>query len=209
MDVLALAPRRTAEYRIKRLMDVAFAGVAIVLLAPLMLVIAVMVKLASPGPILYKQHRLGLNGRAFTMYKFRTMVVGADQMLDEVLHLNHASGPLFKAVNDPRVTAAGGWLRRHYLDELPQLFNIVLGDMSIVGPRPCLHREAARHADELAFRFAVPQGLTGPWQINGHHSITFDEQLRLEREYVDGWTIWRDIQIILSTVPLVWKKTGL
>lgn len=200
---------RATQYRIKRGIDLVFAMLAILFIGPLMLLIALLIKLSSPGPILYRQHRLGKNGHAFTMLKFRTMVQGADQMLDEVIHLNHASGPLFKAKADPRVTPVGGWLRRCYLDELPQLFNILRGEMSLVGPRPCLHREAARHANELAFRFAVPQGLTGPWQTHGHHSITFEEQLRLEREYVEGWSLMTDIQILLNTIPLVWKRTGL
>jgi lipopolysaccharide/colanic/teichoic acid biosynthesis glycosyltransferase len=193
---------------IKRLMDVVVAGIALLLFSPLFLAIAIAIKLTSPGPVFYRQRRLMQGGAVFMMYKFRTMVDGAEAMLDQVAQLNQASGPLFKSRNDPRVTAAGRFLRMHYLDELPQLINVLLGHMSLVGPRPCLPEEAARHPEILAFRFTVPQGMTGPWQTNGHHGITFEEQVRVERRYADDWSLACDLQILIRTVPLVFLRTG-
>jgi lipopolysaccharide/colanic/teichoic acid biosynthesis glycosyltransferase len=137
------------------------------------------------------------------------MVDGADGRVDQVFHLNHANGPFFKAKDDPRLTRAGGLLRRAFLDELPQLFNVIKGDMSLVGPRPCLPSELTVLNGALAFRFSVPQGITGPWQVNGYHGLTLLEQLRVEREYIESWTIRRDIIILLQTVPLVLRRKGI
>jgi lipopolysaccharide/colanic/teichoic acid biosynthesis glycosyltransferase len=208
--VAVLLPSVTVRLQLamKRAIDIVAASVGIVLLSPLWLVIAVAVKLSSPGPILYRQRRLMRGGQVFTMFKFRTMVDGAESLLDDVFHLNQASGPLFKSKDDPRITPVGRFLRRHYLDELPQLLNVVRGEMSLVGPRPCLAREADQ-SRALAFRFAVPQGLTGPWQTNGHHAITFEEQLKVEREYIDRWSIGQDLRILLLTVGIVMQRTGL
>jgi lipopolysaccharide/colanic/teichoic acid biosynthesis glycosyltransferase len=134
---------------------------------------------------------------------------GAAKRVDEVFHLNHANGPLFKAKDDPRITRVGGMLRRSFMDELPQLINVLRGDMSLVGPRPCLPSEAAQMGGHVSFRFAVPQGLTGPWQANGHHALTFDEQMRVEREYVQSWSLAEDARILLRTIPLVLRRAGL
>jgi lipopolysaccharide/colanic/teichoic acid biosynthesis glycosyltransferase len=173
------------------------------------LAIALGIKLNSPGPVFFRQLRIKEGAEEFTLLKFRTMVNGAEEMQDAISHLNHANGPLFKARDDPRLTRIGIWLRRTYLDELPQLVNVLRGEMSMVGPRPCVPRELASHPRELAFRFTVPQGMTGPWQINGHHGITFEEQLRVEREYIEGWSLARDLRILVKTVPLVARRTGL
>ncbi|MDP9325246.1 MAG: sugar transferase [Candidatus Dormibacteraeota bacterium] len=194
---------------LKRSSDIAVALIGIVVLSPVWLAIAAAVKLSSPGPVLYRQPRLMQGGRVFTMYKFRTMVDGAEALLNSVSHLNQASGPLFKSRDDPRVTAVGRFLRRHYLDELPQFLNVLKGNMSLVGPRPCLRNEEALHREALAFRFAVPQGMTGPWQINGHHGITFEEQLRVEREYVESWSLLRDVGIMARTLLIVMRRTGI
>jgi lipopolysaccharide/colanic/teichoic acid biosynthesis glycosyltransferase len=150
-----------------------------------------------------------MRGRRFKLYKFRTMTNGAAQRVDEVFHLNHANGPLFKAKDDPRVTRVGKVLRRSFMDELPQLINVLRGDMSLVGPRPCLPSEAGQMPEHVSFRFAVPQGLTGPWQANGHHALTFDEQMRVEREYVHSWSLLRDAEILVRTIPLVLRRAGL
>jgi lipopolysaccharide/colanic/teichoic acid biosynthesis glycosyltransferase len=199
---------RHAQYRVKRVLDVVVAGSMLVLLSPLMLLIALSVRLTSPGPILFRQQRLMKDGVEFTLLKFRTMVDGADGMLDQVFHLNQANGPLFKARKDPRVTKVGKILRGSFLDELPQLFNVVRGEMSLVGPRPVLTREVADLPGRVAFRFAVPQGVTGPWQTNGHHKLTFDEQLAIERSYIEGWSLAKDLSIIVKTVALVIFRNG-
>jgi lipopolysaccharide/colanic/teichoic acid biosynthesis glycosyltransferase len=201
--------QRKLQYALKRIFDVLLAFVGLVLLSPLLLGIGAAVKLTSPGPVFFLQERLGTRGRHFRLYKFRTMRAGAAHCVDEVFHLNHANGPLFKAKDDPRVTRVGKMLRRSFMDELPQLVNVLRGDMSLVGPRPCLPSEAAQMGDHVSFRFAVPQGLTGPWQANGHHSLTFDEQMRVEREYVQSWSLAKDAAILVRTIPLVLSRAGL
>lgn len=200
---------RRVQYAVKRVVDILLASLGLVLLSPILLGIIVAVKLSSPGAAFFSQERLGMCGRRFKLYKFRTMTNGAAQRVDEVFHLNHANGPLFKAKDDPRVTRVGKILRRSFMDELPQLVNVLRGDMSLVGPRPCLPTEAAHMEQHVSFRFAVPQGLTGPWQANGHHALTFDEQMRVEREYVQSWSLRKDVRILLRTIPLVLRRAGL
>ena len=197
------------QYALKRLLDILLASVGLLLLSPILLGIMVAVKLSSPGSVFFSQVRLGMGGRRFRLYKFRTMTNGAAKRVDEVFHLNHANGPLFKAKDDPRVTHLGKVLRRSFMDELPQLINVIRGEMSLVGPRPCLPSEAAQMGEHVSFRFAVPQGLTGPWQANGHHALTFDEQMRVEREYVQSWSLAMDAGILLRTIPLVLRRAGL
>ena len=179
------------------------------LLSPLLLAIAIAVKLTSRGPILFRQQRLMREGAEFTLLKFRTMVDGADAMLDKVFVLNEASGPLFKARKDPRLTGVGRILRKSFLDELPQLVNVVRGEMSLVGPRPILTREVSALPGRVAFRFAVPQGITGPWQTHGHHQVSFEEQLAIERAYIQGWSLWKDLGILLKTFQLVLFRRGM
>jgi lipopolysaccharide/colanic/teichoic acid biosynthesis glycosyltransferase len=168
-----------------------------------MLVIALAIKFTSRGPILFRQQRLMKDGAEFTLLKFRTMVDGADGMLDKVFHLNQANGPLFKVQLDPRVTKVGRVLRKTFLDELPQLINVVRGEMSLVGPRPILRREVSELPGRVVFRFAVPQGITGPWQTHGHHKLTFDQQLAVERSYIETWSLAKDLVILLRTCRLV------
>src|SRR5438094_1165948 len=151
--------------------------------------IAAAIKLTSRGPVFYTQQRLKQNGIEFTLFKFRTMVTDAEAQLDQVFHLNQASGPLFKLRKDPRITPIGRILRCTFVDGLPQLLNVVRGEMSIVGPRPILAREADQLEKQFLFRFAVPQGITGPWQVNGHYEVSIDDQLRAERDYVGGWSL--------------------
>jgi lipopolysaccharide/colanic/teichoic acid biosynthesis glycosyltransferase len=178
-------------------------------LSPLLVLIAASIKLTSQGPVLYKQQRLKQNGIEFTLFKFRTMVADADARLDQVIHLNQASGPLFKLRKDPRTTRVGRLLRSTFFDELPQLLNVVRGEMSLVGPRPILAREAGQMEKQFLFRFAVPQGITGPWQVNGHYAVSIDEQLQAERDYVGGWSLRKDLTILMRTVPLVLRKAGI
>jgi len=203
------ASGRRVEHALKRVLDIVLASVGLVLLSPILVGVIVAVKLSSPGAVFFVQERVGMHGRRFRLYKFRTMTNGAAKRVDEVFHLNHANGPLFKAKDDPRVTPVGRLLRRSFMDKLPQLINVLRGEMSLVGPRPCLPSEAAQMGEHVSFRFAVPQGLTGPWQANGHHALTFDEQMRVEREYVQSWSLAKDAKILLRTIPLVVRRAGL
>jgi lipopolysaccharide/colanic/teichoic acid biosynthesis glycosyltransferase len=200
--------QRRTQYRIKRVIDVIGASALLLLLSPLWLVIALAIKLTSPGPVLYRQVRLGQDWQEFTLLKFRTMIDGADRMLAHVAAQNEASGPLFKARKDPRITAVGRVLRRTFLDELPQFINVIRGEMSLIGPRPCLANEAAQVEEELYFRFAVPQGITGPWQTGGYHALSFQEQFAIECRYVQSWTLAKDFAIFLRTIPTVLRLSG-
>ena len=197
------------QLRLKRVVDFTLALILLVICVPVFVVIAILIKATSRGPVLFRQVRLMQHGQPFTMLKFRTMRVDADTMLDLVFHLNEANGPLFKVKNDPRMTPVGKALRRAYLDELPQLLNVLHGELSLVGPRPCLPMEFDRMDGQIAFRFTVPQGLTGPWQASGCHRLTFEEQIAIERDYVQNWSIRKDFAIMLRTVPLMLSFSGM
>jgi len=180
-------------------------------LAPLLLAVAAAVKLTSPGPVLYRQQRLMRGGWQFTLLKFRTMVTGADAMVTRA-YSDPVTGALFKSranKTDPRVTRLGRVLRASFIDELPQLINVLRGDMSFVGPRPCQPHEAEGVPREFSVRFAVPQGLTGPWQIqrNGRAQV-FTEQLQFEATYVDNWSLLADLRILINTIPVVIGRSG-
>ncbi len=193
---------------LKRVMDVAIAGAALVLLAPLLAVIAVAIPLDSRGPVLYVQRRAGLHGRSFRMYKFRTMVCDAEERLPDLVPFDKLSDPMFKLRDDPRVTRVGRILRRLSLDELPQLFNVLKGDMSLVGPRPEQVELVERYAPEHRFRIAVKPGLTGPMQVYGRGELSFQERLAVEREYVENLSLGRDVRILAMTIPTVLKGGG-
>ena len=198
-----------ARLIVKRAFDVVTAVVALIALAPLMLAIAIGVRLSGPGPIIFSQWRYGRNRRLFRMYKFRTMVPDAEELQNTLEHLNEVEGPVFKIAEDPRVTRFGRLLRRTSLDELPQLFNVLRGEMSFVGPRPLPTRDVSRfHEGRLMRRFSVSPGLTCLWQISGRNQLDFDEWLRLDLEYIDGWTLTRDFLILLRTIPVVIRGTG-
>ena len=170
-----------------------------------MAVVAVAVKLTSPGPVFFRQQRAGLNGRPFTMLKFRTMVTNAEQLKQELAVLNEMTGPVFKVTNDPRVTPIGKWLRKASVDEFPQLFNVLGGDMSLVGPRPLPLDEVAKF-DDMAHRrrLSVKPGLTCIWQVSGRNQVSdFREWVRLDLEYIDNWSLWLDIKILARTIPVV------
>jgi exopolysaccharide biosynthesis polyprenyl glycosylphosphotransferase len=192
----------------KRSFDVSLAAVALVVTAPLWLVIAAALKLTSRGPVLFKQERVGRRGRRFQVYKFRTMVVDAEQLLVDLARVNEADGPLFKLRRDPRVTQVGRVLRKLSLDELPQLLNVVKGEMSLVGPRPALPREVTQWGPELFDRLRVQPGITGMWQVNGRSNSSFAEYQRWDLYYVDNWSIWRDLAILAKTVPVVLSSKG-
>jgi exopolysaccharide biosynthesis polyprenyl glycosylphosphotransferase len=193
---------------LKRVIDVAVALPAVVLLSPLLAAIALAVRLDSRGPALYVQLRAGLGGRPFRIYKFRTMVVEAEEALRELVQFETLREPMFKLENDPRVTRVGRVLRRTSLDELPQLFNVVRGDMSLVGPRPEQLELVARYSPEHHFRMAVKPGLTGPMQVYGRGQLGFEERLAVEREYVENLSLGRDVRILTLTLAAVVTGRG-
>ncbi|HKH92160.1 MAG TPA: sugar transferase, partial [Gemmatimonadaceae bacterium] len=194
----------------KRTLDVSGALAGLVLLSPLLALSAIAVKLTSPGPVLFRQRRVGLGGETFEMLKLRTMVRDADARCEEVQGVNVYGDPrLFKAAGDPRVTPIGHFLRRSSLDELPQLWNVLRGEMSLVGPRPPLPREVAQYRVSDYVRFEVAPGITGPWQVSGRNEITdFEAVVELEQRYIAGWTVWRDLGLLIRTVPAVLSMRG-
>jgi lipopolysaccharide/colanic/teichoic acid biosynthesis glycosyltransferase len=197
----------------KRFIDVSAALLALVVLSPVLLVLVLIIRLTSKGPVLFRQSRLGLHGQRFQIYKFRTMVEDAEQRLQDLEHLNESDGGvLFKMKRDPRITRIGGILRRTSLDELPQLWNVLRGDMSLVGPRPLQVRDSLLLAqiDSRAYsrRLGVLPGLTGLWQARARNSTGFEHMLTLDQEYIRSWSIWFDLQIIVETVFSVVRRKG-
>ena len=193
---------------LKDLFDRTAAAVAVVLLSPLMVAVGAAIKLSDPGPALFTQTRVGKDGRTFTIYKFRTMVVDAEKRLAELREKNDNDGAKFKMRLDPRVTAVGAQLRKWSLDELPQLFNVVLGEMSLVGPRPALPDETAQYAAHVHRRLAVRPGLTGLWQVSGRSDLTWEESVRLDLRYVENWSFALDLQIIWKTFSVIFRGSG-
>ena len=193
----------------KHAFDFTFSGLALLCGLPLLLLIALAVKLSSRGPVFYRQKRIGLNGEPFEMIKFRTMVVGADAMLEEIAHLNESdSGVLFKIRKDPRVTPLGRFLRKYSLDELPQFINVFTGQMSVVGPRPPLENEVASYDDHTMRRLLVKPGITGLWQISGRSDLSWEDSVRLDMFYVENWSIMADVVIALKTARVVFNHAG-
>jgi exopolysaccharide biosynthesis polyprenyl glycosylphosphotransferase len=192
----------------KRVFDLAVAAAALAVLAPAMLVIALLVKLHDGGPILFRQARVGREGRTFHMLKFRSMRVDAEQLLAELQDRNEGAGVLFKMREDPRVTPVGRVLRRYSLDELPQLLNVLKGEMSLVGPRPPLQREVDLYHDDVHRRLLVRPGLTGLWQVSGRSELSWEESVRLDLFYVDNWSMLTDLGIIIKTVRAVVGSSG-
>jgi len=196
-------PLKGWKIAIKRLIDIAVAGAALVLLAPLLLLITVLIKLDSPGPAFFKQTRLGRRGKPFACYKFRSMQQEAEKELPQLASLNETVGPIFKIKDDPRCTRVGKALRRFSLDELPQLVNVARGDMSLVGPRPPLPLEVEQYEDWHHDRLNIPTGITGLWQVMGRSDLSFDEMVMLDLFYAENWSLWLDFKIMLRTVPTV------
>lgn len=194
---------------VKRGLDIVLAFAGLVLLSPVLIALAVVVKLSSPGPILYEWRVLGRYARPFRGWKFRTMVVNADELKDEILAHNEMTGPAFKMRNDPRVTRAGRWMRKYSLDELPQLWSVLKGDMSLVGPRPPGPHEFVHFADWQRGKLAVTPGITCIWQVSGRSEIRdFDEWMRLDLEYIRNWSLWLDLEILARTLPAVFRGRG-
>jgi exopolysaccharide biosynthesis polyprenyl glycosylphosphotransferase len=192
----------------KRAFDLTLATVGLALTLPLWLVITLGIRLSSPGPVLFRQERVGRGGRTFTLLKFRTMVMDAERLLEELRSRNEADGPLFKLRQDPRVTPIGRWLRRWSLDELPQLFNVLKGDMSMVGPRPPLRAEVDAYEEWQLDRLEVAPGLTGLWQVSGRTELTFDEYVRLDLYYIENWSLAYDLFLVGKTIPIVLTGRG-
>jgi exopolysaccharide biosynthesis polyprenyl glycosylphosphotransferase len=193
---------------VKEAVDRVGAALLLVLSAPLLLAVAGWIRAGSPGPVLFRQVRVGRHGREFVMYKFRTMYLDAEARLAEVRHLNEHDGVLFKIRNDPRVTPVGRWLRRLSIDELPQLYNVVRGQMSLVGPRPPLPEEVAGYPDDVRRRLAVKPGMTGLWQVSGRADLPWDEAVRLDLRYVENWSLSLDLVILLRTLAAVCRTSG-
>ena len=189
---------------IKRVLDIALSATAILMASPIFIIVAICIYVENPGPIFYTQTRVGLNGRTFPFYKFRSMVMGADKMKDELLDQNESGdGVIFKMKNDPRITRIGRFIRRFSIDEMPQFLNVFIGDLSIVGPRPPVPREVAEYTLEDRKRLHVKPGLTCFWQIQGRSEIPFDEQVRLDLQYIRSSGPLSDLVIMLKTVPAV------
>jgi len=200
---------RIPYYWAKRTLDIFISATALILLAPLMLLIALLIRLESPGPVFFRQIRLGRYGKPFIMYKFRSMRCNAQELQPLLMHMNEKQGGAFKIRHDPRMTRIGRFLRKYSLDELPQLFNVLKGDLSLVGPRAMAPYDVNRFDDVSYYRrFAVPQGCTGLWQVSGRSNLTFEEWMRLDLYYVDNISFWLDIKILLKTIPAILKGDG-
>jgi exopolysaccharide biosynthesis polyprenyl glycosylphosphotransferase len=194
---------------IKRIMDIALSSLLLLVLFPLFLLVALLIKITSPGPVLFIHERMGLNKRRFFFYKFRTMVPDAEQKLDQLEHFNEMTGPVFKMKEDPRVTPIGKFLRKTSIDELPQLFNVLRGDMSLVGPRPLPVRDyEGFYLEWHRRRFSVRPGITCLWQVSGRNDIPFEKWMELDMQYIDQWSLWLDIKILVKTFPAVVKGSG-
>jgi exopolysaccharide biosynthesis polyprenyl glycosylphosphotransferase len=194
---------------VKRTLDLVFSCALLLVLSPLLVVTAVLIKLTSPGPVFFRQERMGLNKRQFRIYKFRTMVPDAEKRIAELEKLNEVSGPVFKIKNDPRLTPIGKLLRSTSIDELPQLLNVLKGDMSLVGPRPLPLRDyRGFDKDWHRRRFSVRPGITCLWQVNGRSSIPFEKWMELDMQYIDEWSLWLDFKILAGTIPAVLKGSG-
>lgn len=194
---------------VKRFLDIVISGVAIVVLAPVMLAVAIFIKLSSPdGPVFFIQRRCGLNGRVFNLLKFRSMVPNAEQMLDELMAMSEQKGPAFKMQKDPRLIKGGAFIRKFSLDELPQLFNVFVGHMSLVGPRPPIPKEVEQYKDWYRRRLSVRPGITCLWQVKARNKVGFEEWMDLDLKYIDDWSLWLDLKIMFQTIPAVIWGTG-
>jgi exopolysaccharide biosynthesis polyprenyl glycosylphosphotransferase len=194
--------------RLKRTLDIVFSSLMLIVLSPVLLAIAIAIKLDSDGPVFYFSDRIGKKARVFRCAKFRTMVCDAEARLAEIMHMNERDGVLFKVSNDPRITRLGRFLRKYSLDELPQFFSVLKGDMSVVGPRPPIASEVREYKLNHLRRLDVTPGITGLWQVQGRQDPSFDSYISLDMTYIENWSLWLDLQIILRTVGVVASGTG-
>ncbi|MES2660444.1 MAG: sugar transferase [Verrucomicrobiota bacterium] len=188
---------------VKRLIDASVSLAVLIVLLPVMVVVAILIKVTSPGPVFFSQNRVGMNQRQFRLYKFRSMVADAEERKLELQHLNERDGPAFKIENDPRTTAIGRFIRKMSIDELPQLLNVLSGEMSLVGPRPPLPEEVKRYEWLFRKRLSVKPGITCIWQISGRNSVSFEDWMEMDHEYIENWSLSLDLKILLKTVPAV------
>lgn len=201
-------PRRDLAFRVKQLIDFFGSLVLILLLSPLFLALAIGIKVTSPGPVFFTQERMGYNGRRFRMVKFRSMVTGADKMQETLRARNEADGPLFKMRHDPRVTPFGEFIRKTSLDELPQIFNVFIGDMSLIGPRPLPVAEALQIKNKNRRRVSMKPGMTGLWQVSGRSNTTYERMIELDLQYIDTWSLWLDFRIFFKTAWIMISRHG-
>jgi exopolysaccharide biosynthesis polyprenyl glycosylphosphotransferase len=202
-------PRFSWRTEAKRMMDLAGAAALLVLTSPILLLAAIAIKFDSDGPVFFVQERVGLSKRRFRMIKFRTMTADAESRMAEIEHLNEKTGPIFKIRKDPRITRVGRWLRKTSIDELPQLINVLIGDMSIVGPRPLSLRDALRMEEAWQKRrFSVKPGLTCLWQVSGRSNLSFEQWMQLDLDYIDRWSLGLDASILLRTIPAIVLARG-
>ena len=210
-SLLTLQPGALGDqaFVFKRIIDVLVSLPLLIFLLPFFAIIGASIKLWSRGPVFFVQERIGRNKRKFRLYKFRTMIPGAESMLDDLMHLNEVKGAAFKIEDDPRLTTLGRWLRKASIDELPQLWNVLKGDMSLVGPRPLPIRDFEEFKEDWhRRRFSVPPGLTCLWQVNGRSRLSFEKWMELDMQYIDQWTLWLDLKILIKTIPVVLRGTG-
>jgi exopolysaccharide biosynthesis polyprenyl glycosylphosphotransferase len=201
-------PGNYFSMKVKGIMDVLLTLVILILISPAMLLISVLIKLEDGGPVFFKQVRVGRHGRLFKCFKFRTMVVNAEELREKLMALNEVDGPVFKIKNDPRITKIGRFLRKTSLDELPQFFNVLFGDMSIVGPRPPIPSEVEQYERNLMRRLSINPGITCIWQVSGRNNISFDKWMEMDMEYIDNWSLTLDLKIILKTIKVVVRGDG-
>ncbi len=197
-----------SDYVLKRSFDIVLSLLILSVLAIPLLLVSLLVRLDSPGRVLFSQDRMGLRGRKFKLYKFRTMIHDADAHLEKLKHRSDRSGPVFKMKNDPRITRVGKWLRAFSVDELPQIFNVLLGDMSLVGPRPQVLWEAAAYDDHARKRLRVMPGITGLWQVSGRAALSYEQMIDLDVFYVENWSLGLDLKILVRTLPAIFAKEG-
>lgn len=204
----ALLAASKAMLRVKRTVDVVGSMALLILLSPLLLITAVAIKLTSPGPIFFRQPRAGKDGREFTFYKFRSMCVDAVEKRDGLIEHNEATGPVFKIREDPRMTTIGRFIRQTSIDELPQLWNVLKGDMSLVGPRPLPIEEAVQCSDWELQRLRVVPGITAIWQVSGRSELDFETWVQMDIEYIENWSLWLDLKLLAKTIPAVLSRQG-
>ncbi|MDU1277995.1 MAG: sugar transferase [Clostridium sp.] len=203
-EIIQIERKESTLYKVsKRALDVIASFLGLVILSPILLIVAILIKLESKGPAIFAQSRIGLNGKEFKMYKFRSMVQNAEELKEKLAKQNEMSGPMFKIKNDPRVTKVGKFIRKTSIDELPQLLNILKGDMTLVGPRPSLPREVEKFESWMLKRLEVKPGLTCYWQVSGRNNIDFYEWMKLDLKYVNDMGFWLDIKLIFKTVAVL------
>src|SRR5581483_8323653 len=206
--ILTRPAELSAALGFKRAMDVVLATICLVFVTPLFAVVAAIIKMETEGTVFYRAIRVGKNGRQFVFYKFRTMVDNAHVLKKHLQHLNERKGPFFKIAEDPRITRVGRWLRRFSIDELPQLWNVLIGDMSMVGPRPPDVDEIHHYRPQDFHGLDVLPGVTGLWQVSQRLNPSFDTKMSLDREYIEKWSLWLDCKILLKTIPVVLRADG-